>query len=134
MSINRVIITGNCTRDAELRRTGGGTAVLVFSVAVNDRRKNNQTGEWEDYANFIDCTMFGTRAEKLAEYIKKGTKVAVDGKLHYSSWESKEGQKRSKLDVTVDSIEFMSKRDERQAERSEPVEDYANVYDSDIPF
>lgn len=134
MSINRVMITGNCTRDGELRRTSGGVAVLNISVAVNDRRKNPQTGEWEDYANYIDCTMFGTRAEKLAEYIKKGTKVAVDGKLHYSSWESKEGQKRSKLDVTVDSIEFMSKRDERQAERSEPVEDYANVYDSDIPF
>lgn len=127
MSINRVMITGNCTRDGELRRTSGGVAVLNISVAVNDRRKNPQTGEWEDYANYIDCTMFGTRAEKLTEYIKKGTKVAVDGKLHYSSWESKEGQKRSKLDVTVDSIEFMSRRDD------EPQVD-TSLYDEDIPF
>lgn len=138
MSINRVIITGNCTRDAELRRTGGGTAVLVFSVAVNDRRKNGQTGEWEDYANFIDCTMFGTRAEKLAEYIKKGTKVAVEGKLHYSSWE-KDGQKRSKLDVTVDNIEFLSRNQNGSGDggnRSERDydDDGGSVYDEDIPF
>lgn len=143
MAINRVIITGNCTRDAELRRTGGGTAVLVFSVAVNDRRKNNQTGEWEDYANFIDCTMFGTRAEKLSEYITKGTKVAVEGKLHYSSWE-RDGQKRSKLDVTVDGLEFLS-RSQNGAEKggNRPEKrDYddgygdtsASVYDEDIPF
>ena len=63
MSINRVNITGNLTRDPELRATAGGTQVLSFGVAVNDRRRNAQTGEWEDYPNFVDCTMFGTRAE-----------------------------------------------------------------------
>ena len=58
MSINRVSITGNLTRDPELRATAGGTQVLSFGVAVNDRRRNPQTGEWEDYPNFVDCTMF----------------------------------------------------------------------------
>jgi single-strand DNA-binding protein len=58
MSINRVVISGNLTRDAELRQTANGTSVLGFGVAVNDRRRNNQTGEWEDYANYVDCTMF----------------------------------------------------------------------------
>ena len=66
MSINRVIISGNLTRDPELRRTQSGMAIMSFGVAVNDRRRNQQTGEWEDYANFVDCTMFGNRAESLS--------------------------------------------------------------------
>ncbi len=113
MSINRVCISGNLTRDAELRATASGMQVLGLSVAVNDRRKNPQTGDWEDYPNFVDCTMFGARAEKLAQYLTKGTKVTVEGKLHYSSWE-RDGQRRSKLDVTVDEIEFMSRQSAEQ--------------------
>ena len=108
MSINRVNISGNLTRDPELRATAGGTQVLSFSVAVNDRRKNPQTGDWEDYPNFVDCTMFGTRAEAVSRYLSKGTKVAIEGKLRYSSWE-RDGQRRSKLEVIVDEIEFMSR-------------------------
>ena len=109
MSINRVIISGNLTRDSELRSTASGLPVLGFGVAVNDRRKNQQTGEWEDYPNFIDCTMFGARAESLSRYLSKGTKVSVEGKLRWSQWE-REGQKRSKLEVIVDELEFMSSR------------------------
>ena len=110
MSINKVMISGNLTRDAELRSTHGGSSVLKLGVAVNDRRKNPSTGEWEDVPNFIDCTLFGRRAESLAQYLVKGTKVAIEGRLHYSSWEDRQtGQKRSKLDVNVDEIEFMSR-------------------------
>ena len=109
MSINRVMISGNLTRDAELRSTQSGMAILGFGVAVNDRRKNPQTGDWEDYPNFVDCTMFGTRGEKLQQYLTKGTKVAIEGKLRYSSWE-RDGQRRSKLEVIVDELEFMSSR------------------------
>ena len=110
MSINRVMISGNLTRDAELRTTPSGTAILSFGVAVNDRRRN-ANGEWEDYANFIDCTMFGRRAEAIAQYLTKGVKVAIEGRLHYSSWEDRNsGQRRSKVDVTVDELEFMSSR------------------------
>lgn len=108
MSINRVSISGNLTREPELRHTQGGTAVLGFGVAVNDRRKNPQTGEWEDYPNFVDCTMFGSRAESVATFLSKGSKVAIDGKLRYSTWE-RDGQSRSKLEVIVDDIEFMSR-------------------------
>ena len=108
MSINRVLISGNLTRDPELRATAGGTQVLSFGVAVNDRRKNPQTGEWEDYPNFVDCTMFGNRAEAVARYLSKGSKVAVEGKLRYSSWE-RDGQRRSKLEVIVDELEFLSR-------------------------
>lgn len=136
MSINVVNISGNLTRDSELRLTTGGTAVLGFGVAVNDRRKNQQTGEWEDYPNFVDCTMFGTRAEKLAGMLTKGTKVCILGKLRYMSWE-RNGQKRSKIEVIVDDIEFMSRRETQQ---EQPRQDYQPGYQQqpamydDLPF
>ena len=148
MSINRVCVTGNLTRDPELRSTQSGSQVLSFGIAVNDRRRNAQTGEWEDYPNFVDCTMFGTRAEKIANYIAKGSKVAIDGKLRYSSWE-RDGERRSKLEVIVDEIEFMSHRDEHggavistttpapvrpAAPRQAAPVAAADVYDEDIPF
>ena len=126
MSINRVNISGNLTRDPELRATTGGTQVLSFGMAVNDRRKNQQTGEWEDYPNFVDCTMFGSRAEKVSRYLTKGCNVAVEGKLRYSQWE-RDGQKRSKLEVIVEEIEFMSRQ-----QAAEPAP--SDAYDEDIPF
>lgn len=149
MSINRVTITGNLTRDPDLRSTAGGMPVLGFGVAVNDRRKNQQTGEWEDYPNFIDCTMFGARAQSISRFLSKGSKVAIEGKLRWSQWE-RDGQKRSKIEVIVDEIEFMSARNDNAAPRNTmnapmantapaaapmapPVVD-ASVYDTDIPF
>ncbi len=155
MSINRVNISGNLTRDPELRMTSGGTQVLSFGVAVNDRRRNPQSGEWEDYPNFVDCTMFGARAEAVSRYLSKGSKVAIEGKLRYSSWE-RDGQRRSKLEVIVDEIEFMSRGQQQgdgsfnhqpQAQRggynqqaparpAAPVQapPVADIYDEDIPF
>ena len=113
MSINRANISGNLTRDPELRTTQGGTAVLGFGVAVNDRRRNPQTGEWEDVPNFIDCTVFGNRASALANFLRKGQKVAIEGKLRWSQWE-KDGQKRSKIEVIVDECEFLAPRQDGQ--------------------
>lgn len=138
MSINRVNISGNLTRDCELRSTQSGSQILSFGVAVNDRRKNPQTGEWEDYPNFVDCVIFGKRAESLSGYLNKGDKVAIEGKLRYSSWETKDGQKRSKLEVVVDEIELMSRGRQEQRPRKDspmrPVAPTADVYDEDIPF
>lgn len=132
MSINSCSISGNLGRDAELRRTQSGMAILGFSVAVNERRKNNQTGDWEDYTNWIDCAMFGNRAESIANYLTKGTKVSVQGKLRYSEW-SRDGQKRSKIEVIVDEIEFMSQH-QSQPVQAEVID--SGVYDSfsDCPF
>ena len=121
MSINRVNITGNLTRDPELRATAGGTQVLSFGVAVNDRRRNAQTGEWEDYPNFVDCTMFGNRAEAVGRFLAKGMKVAIEGKLRYSSWD-KDGQKRSKLEVIVGELDVMVRREQGACA---PVDDLA---------
>ncbi len=109
MSINRVNISGNLTRDPEIRATQAGTSILTFGVAVNDRRRNPQTGEWEDFPNYIDCVVFGARAEPLSRFLTKGTRVAIEGKLRWSQWE-RDGQKRSKIEVIVDEVEFLSPR------------------------
>jgi len=131
MSINRVNISGNLTRDPELRKTQGGMAILSLGVAVNDRRKNQQTGEWEDVPNFVDCVVFGSRAEKLAQFLAKGTKVAIEGKLRWSQWE-KDGAKRSKLEVIVDEIEFMSRGQQQRQQQQQTAS--ADLYDENIPF
>ena len=104
--INRLEISGNLTRDPEMRSTQSGMTVLSFCVAVNDRVKNSQTSEWEDRPNFVDCTMFGKRAESVGRYLGKGVKVFIAGKLRHSTWEDREGNKRSKLEAIVDDIVF----------------------------
>ena len=146
-NINRVNISGNLTRDPELRSTASGTQILSFGVAVNDRRKSKQTGEWEDVPNFVDCIVFGARAEPLSRFLYKGAKVAIDGKLSYSSWEAKDGTKRSKLEVVVDEVEFLSRdggayqqpapqpaQQSFTAAAPAPATPAAQVYDEDIPF
>lgn len=141
MSINKAVFTGNLTRDAELRATRGGSSVLAFTVAVNDRRR--QGDEWVDVANFIDCAVFGRRADALAPHLRKGVKVAVEGKLRYSAWEADDGTRRSKVSVAVEDIDFTGGRrdggqqsqaaDARQAVQA--AYPGANVYeDDDIPF
>ena len=136
--LNTVSIGGNLCRDAELRATASGMAVLTFSVAVNESRKNQQTGKYEDYPNYVDCTMFGRRAESVSRYLTNGTYVALTGRLHQSRWQNKDGQNRSKLEVTVDNIHFESRRldgDEYDQQQAEAQGDYeAQMYDEDIPF
>lgn len=132
MSINRVNISGNLTREPDLRTTQGGMQILSLGLAVNDRRKNAQ-GEWEDVPNYVDCVMFGSRAESVSRYLSKGMKVAIEGKLRYSSWETKDGQRRSKLEVAVDDIEFMSKQEKPKPSFNASIP-AADVYDENIPF
>lgn len=136
--LNTVSIGGNLCRDAELRATASGMAVLTFSVAVNESRKNQQTGEYEDYPNYVDCTMFGRRAESVSRYLTKGTYVALTGRLHQNRWQNKDGQNRSNLEVTADNIHFESRRldgDDYDQQQAEAQGDYeAQMYDEDIPF
>lgn len=124
--MNRVEITGNLTRDPELKLTTKGNTILSFSVAVNERQRN-ASGEWEDYPNYVDCVMFGNRAEAVSRYLAKGGKVVVEGKLHQSRWE-KDGQRRSKLEVYVDNVEWMSPK-----KQAEIVYDNG-LSDTPIPF
>lgn len=152
MSINRVVISGNLTRDPEVRTTASGMPVMSIGVAVNDRRRNSQTGEWEDYANFIDCTMFGNRAQNVSQYLSKGSKVTLEGKLRWSQWE-RDGQKRSKIEVIIDDLDFANNRNSGgqggnfnsqnesygdastySAPATPVVDTDSSVYDEDIPF
>lgn len=132
MSINYVSITGNLTREPELRNTAGGTAVLSFGIAVNDRRKN-ASGQYEDVPNFFECVTFGNRATALSDILTKGMKVAVAGKLHYSSWE-KDGKKHSKVDIIAQDIELMQNRKPQQQQDYQTPQQAQDVYDDDIPF
>lgn len=127
MSINRVTISGNLGRDPELRVTASGTQVCSFSVCVNTRQKVN--GEWKDKANWVDVIFFGNRAESISKYLAKGSHVTVAGRLSQNVWE-RDGQKRSKLEVIGEDIDFQGcKRAEQSAQ-----EPSADVYDDGIPF
>ena len=128
MSINCVAVSGYLTRSAQLRENASGTRFLTFSVAVNDRVKNPQTGDWENRPNFIDCVLFGSRAESLASHLLKGVGVMLHGKLRYSTW-IKNDEKRSKVSVVVKDIDFMSKRGSADCEHEPEV---SNTPDSDV--
>jgi single-strand DNA-binding protein len=110
MSVNRVVLTGNLTRDPELRSTAGGMSILKMGLAFNDRRKNAESGNWEDVANFVDVTMFGARAESLSRMLTKGMRIGIDGKLRWHQWETPQGDKRSAIEVIADDIEFLDSR------------------------
>ena len=114
MSINHITLSGNLTRDAELRSTQTDVHVLVFGLAFNERHRKPDSDEWEDVPNFVDCVLFGNRAEALAEYLVKGAKVTIDGRLHWSQWETEDGAKRSKHEIIVGELEFMAPRKEEE--------------------
>lgn len=139
MAINRVNIMGNLTRDAELREVRADLSVANFTVAVNDRRRGSD-GEWVDDPVFVRCALFGTRGEKLAPYLKKGTKVAVDGRLRYSSY-MKDDEKRSELSVIVNQLEFCAPKPKDGEAAPAPAQSAVpeppaqpDLYDDDIPF
>jgi single-strand DNA-binding protein len=111
-NVNVVVITGNLTKDPELRHTGGGTAVCELRVAVNSRRKNGQTGEWEDKPNFFDVTVWGAQGENCANYLSKGRPVAIEGRLDWREWEAKEGGgKRQAVQIIANTVQFLGSRD-----------------------
>lgn len=125
MNINSVTVSGNLTRDAEIRYTKSQTPVITFGIAVNSRVKVNN--EWTDYVNFFDCIFYGSYAEKCAESLKKGAKVVISGSLRWSQWQSGE-QTRSKVEINVSSIDFLGHKSKTQPDV------LVGVYDDDLPF
>jgi single-strand DNA-binding protein len=123
-NINRVVITGNLTRDPELRSTPGGTSVCSLRVAVNSRRKD-ESGNWVDKPNYFDVTVWGAQGENCAQYLAKGRPVAIDGRLNWREWEAKEGGKRQSVDIIADSVQFLGSRDAAQGGNG--------VVESDLP-
>lgn len=133
-SFNRVILLGNLTRDPEVKYTQSGTAVANVGLAVNERVKRNE--EWVDEAHFFDLTLFGRKAELASEYLSKGSQALFEGKLRLEQWE-KDGQKRSKVSVLVDNMQFVGARGEQQGggqpQQRQPQTQSVSAGD-DIPF
>ena len=111
VSINRVVLVGNLTKDPELRHTPSGTAVCNLRLAVNTRRKD-ETGQWVDKPNYFDITVWGNQGERCAQYLSKGRPVAVDGRLEWREWTDKEGNTRQSIDIIADAVQFLGGRDE----------------------
>ena len=114
-NLNSVALIGNLVKDIEIRETASGTSVGNFTLANNQGLKNSTTGEYEEYVNYFDCVLFGERATKLTEYLKKGIYVCVRGELRFSSWE-KDGKKSSKVQVIVRDIELLTPKKSEAAE------------------
>jgi single-strand DNA-binding protein len=110
-NINRVVMTGNLTRDPELRSLPSGTSVCNLRIASNTRRKDGSTGEWVDKANYFDVTFWGAQGENCAQYLAKGRPIAVDGRLEWREWQDKEGNKRQSVDIIADSVQFLGSRE-----------------------
>ncbi|MDP7557604.1 MAG: single-stranded DNA-binding protein [Nitrospinaceae bacterium] len=129
-SFNKVMLMGNLTRDPELRYTANGSAVTSFGLAVN--RKFKQGDDWKEDVCFVDITVWGKQAENCAEYLSKGRPVFVEGRLQFSSWES-DGQKRNKLDVVANTVQFLGSRGDSQGGPSGGGQAPVSSED-DVPF
>jgi single-strand DNA-binding protein len=112
MNINRVVLTGNLTADPELRPLPSGTSVGRLRLAVNTRRKNSQTGEWEEKPNYFDVTVWGAQAENCAQYLSMGRPVAVDGRLEWREYTTQDGQRRQTVEVIADTVQFLAGREQ----------------------
>ena len=107
--LNRVTVVGRLTRDPEVRYTSGGMPIVSIGLASNYRQKDQASGQWVEKPNFFDVVGFGERFEKLASNLEKGRRIGVDGSLRWSSWET-DGQKRSKVEIIADNIQFLDSR------------------------
>jgi single-strand DNA-binding protein len=123
VNVNRVVLTGNLTRDPELRNLPSGTAVCNMRIAVNSRRKDSSSGEWVDKPNYFNVKVWGAQGENCAEYLAKGRPIAVDGRLDWHEWEAQGGDKRQSVEIVADTVQFLGSRDS----------DSGGGYQSDVP-
>ncbi len=147
MSINCVNISGNVGRNPQLRTTTNGSSTLSFSVCVNDRKKNDN-GEWVDVPNWVDVVVFGAYAEHISKYVHKGTKVAVQGRLHQNDY--KDGERtRYRLEVVASQVEWLSRSEAAGGAQTNNTANHTekpqnapqnasqgaeDIYDDDMPF
>ncbi|HEY5667684.1 MAG TPA: single-stranded DNA-binding protein [Candidatus Saccharimonadales bacterium] len=149
-SVNQVILLGNLTRDPELRQTPSGQSVVSFSLALNRAYKDAKTGDWQEATDYIDVVAWGPLAERVAQYLTKGRRALVQGRLQSRSWEQ-EGQKRSKVEVLANDVTFVDSRggdgeggapseprpaSSSSSKKDEPIEDIGDepINLDDIPF
>jgi single-strand DNA-binding protein len=129
VGFNKVILMGNLTRDPELRYIPSGTAVATLRLAVNNRYR--QGDEWKDDVCYVDVTVWGKQAENCNEFLSKGSGVLVEGRLSYRTWETEEGQTRSKHEVVANTVRFLPKGRDLEAQGAEEPPAQG---EGDVPF
>ena len=133
-NINRVVLTGNLTRDPELRSTSSGTAVCSLRIASNTRRKG-PSGDWEDKPNFFDVTVWGAQGENCARFLSRGRPVAIDGRLEWREFTDKDGNKRQAIEIVADAVQFLGNGDRDNSTDAVPIAAGASSDDpEDIAF
>jgi single-strand DNA-binding protein len=132
-NINRVTITGNLTRDPELRTLSSGNSVCSLRVACNGRRRNGQTQQWEDVPNYFDVTVWGAQGENCAKYLAKGRGVAIDGRLQWREW-GEEGAKRQAVDIVAENVQFLGGRDDAGGGNGNGFSSSVRASESDVPI
>lgn len=137
-SVNKVILLGNVGKDPDMRQTGGGTLVASFSLATTDRRKD-QAGQWQDDTTWHNLTAFGRTAEIVRDYVAKGSKLYVEGRIKQESWEDKQsGEKKYRTVIIVNDLSLLSGKGEGR--KSSPASDQRDTQydpgdiDDSIPF
>ena len=130
-NLNKIFLMGNLTRDPELRYTPSGLGIASFGLAVNTPMGKDESGNQKIDTLFVDAVAFGKTAETIAEYLKKGNPIFIEGRLRYRTWEDNNGNRRSKHEVAVNSFQFLS-RSERFTSENANIESPVN--DDDIPF
>ena len=142
-TINSVVLVGNLTKDPELRHTPAGMPVCSMRLAVNTRRKDAATGQWGEKPNYFDITVWGQQGENCAQYLAKGRRVGVQGRLEWREWEAQDGGKRQAVEVVADSVQFLDSRGDGEgggsylppAESGGSSPDFpSSPVDDDIPF
>lgn len=139
--LNRVFLIGNLTRAPELRYTPNDTAVADFGLALN-RSYQDSSGEWQEETDFVDITVWGRQAENASQYLDKGSRVFIEGRLDYQSWETDDGQRRSKLEVTAQRVIYLDAAGASESGGQESPEEILDDFDDfdaegaedDIPF
>lgn len=133
VNLNIVAITGNLTKDPELRHTNSGTAICKLRVAVNSRRK--QGDEWVDKPNYFDVTVWGAQGENCANYLSKGRPVAVEGRLDWREWEAEGGGKRQAIEIIANSVQFLGSREGQGGQGGQGGQENGNSFtaQSDVP-
>jgi single-strand DNA-binding protein len=109
-TINRTVLIGNLTRDPERRDLPSGTSVCNLRIASNSRRRSAAGGEWEEKPNYFDVTVFGAQADSCARFLSKGRRVAVDGRLEWREWDTREGHHREAVEIIAESVQFLGVR------------------------
>ena len=132
-NINRVILTGNLTKDPEVRTlANSGQTVCTLRIACNGRKRNSE-GQWEDAPNYFDVTVWGQQGENCGKFLSKGRGVAIDGRLRWRSWET-DGQKRQAVDIIAETVQFLGGRDDASSGNGNGFSISVREAESDIPI